>query len=161
MALVLLVQPIKDSKIRKVTEHDLLDLSILSKMFAKEAKQNGYNLSFKQDKFLNTFLKVVNNPDYYYILAEVDGETVGFFLGVVFNPMFSDDIIAAEMFWWIDKDHRGHKISIQMLNSFEDWSKKSGATQVNVSDLQSVKNLDKLYERLGYTKSEVTYRKDL
>jgi len=155
------VQQIRDSKIRKVTERDILNLSILSKQFAKEAKQNGYNLSFKQDKFINSFMSVVNNPDYFYLLAEVDGEAVGFFLGTVYRPLFSDDTIAAEMFWWIDKDHRGHRAAIQMLKSFEDWSKEVGATEVNVSDLQGVKNLDKLYERLGYSRSEVTYKKEL
>ncbi len=155
------MQQTQDTKIRKVTEQDILDLSILSKQFAKEAKQNGYNLSFKQDKFIDSFLAVVNNPDYYYLVAEVDGEAVGFFLGAIYRPMFSEDIIAAEMFWWIDKDNRGRKIAIQMLSSFEVWAKEAGATQVNVSDLQGVKNLGKLSERLGYTKSEVTYRKDL
>lgn len=155
------MQQTLDTKIRKVTEQDLLDLSILSKQFAKEAKQNGYNLSFKQDKFANSFLNIINHPDYYYLVAEVDGEAVGFFLGAVYRPMFSEDVIAAEMFWWIDKDNRGRRVAIQMLSSFEDWAKEVGATQVNVSDLQGVKNLDKLYSRLGYTKSEVTYRKDL
>jgi len=66
------VQQIKDSRIKKVTEQDLLDLSILSKQFAKEAKQNGYNLTFKQDKFVNSFMSVVNNPDYFYLVAEVE-----------------------------------------------------------------------------------------
>lgn len=152
---------IKDSRIKKVTEQDLLDLSILSKQFAKEAKQNGYNLTFKQDKFVNSFMSVVNNPDYFYLVAEVEGEAVGFFLGAVYQPLFSDDIIAAEMFWWIDKEHRGRKIALQMFKAFEEWSKEVGATEVNVSDLQGVKNLGKLYERLGYSKSEVTYKKDL
>jgi len=48
-----------------------------------------------------------------------------------------------------------------MFKAFEEWSKEVGATEVNVSDLQGVKNLGKLYERLGYSKSEVTYKKDL
>lgn len=155
------MQQTQDTKIRKVTEKDLLDLSFLSKQFAKEAKQNGYNLSFKQDKFVSSFLAVVNNPNYYYLVAELDDEPVGFFLGAIYSPMFSEDIIAAEMFWWVDPDYRGKKVAVQMLKSFEDWANKAGASQVNVSDLQGVKNLDKLYERLGYTKSEVTYRKDL
>ena len=155
------MQQTHDTKIRRVTERDILDLSILSKQFAKEAKQNGYNLSFKQDRFVDSFMAVVKNPDYYYLVAEVEGEATGFFLGAIYRPMFSEDIIAAEMFWWIDKEHRGRKVAVSMLKSFEDWAKEAGATQVNVSDLQGVKNLDKLYERLGYTKSEVTYRKDL
>jgi GNAT superfamily N-acetyltransferase len=157
----LLMQVTSVTKIKRVTEEDIVNLSILSKQFSKEAKENGYNLAFKQDKFTQSFVAIINNPDYYYLVAEIDDEAIGFFLGAIFHPLFSEDTIAAEMFWWVDKEHRGHSAAIKMLKSFEDWAEKSGATQINVSDLQGVKNLDKLYQRLGYKRSEVTYRKDI
>jgi len=155
------VQQTHVSNIRKVTEEDLLDLSILSKQFAREAKQNGYNLTFEASKFKESFLSIVNHPDYFYYLAEVNGDVVGFFLGAKFQPLFSADVLAVEMFWWLEKEHRGNRVSLKMLKAFEVWAKETGASEVSVSDLQGVKNLDSLYKRLGYTKSEVTYKKDL
>ena len=148
-------------KIARAVERDILDLSILSKQFFKEAKKNGYNLTFKQDKFAQSFLSIVNNPSYYYLIATKDGEAVGFFLGGIISPLFSDDVLAVEMFWWVTEEFRGQNVAIPMLKMFEAWAKQSGATQVNVSDLQNVKNLDNLYKRLGYIRSEVTYRKDI
>lgn len=148
-------------KIERAVERDILDLSILSKQFFKEAKKNGYQLSFKQDKFAQSFLSIVNNPAYYYLIATKDDEAVGFFLGGIISPFFSDDVIAVEMFWWVAEEFRGQNVAMPMLNMFETWAKQSGATQVNVSDLQNVKNLDNLYKRLGYSRSEVTYRKEI
>lgn len=148
-------------KIERAVERDILDLSILSKQFFKEAKKNGYQLSFKQDKFAQSFLSIVNNPAYYYLIATIDDEAVGFFLGGIISPFFSDDVIAVEMFWWVAEEFRGQNVAMPMLKMFETWAKQSGATQVNVSDLQNVKNLDNLYKRLGYSRSEVTYRKEI
>ena len=149
------------SNIRKATQQDLLDLSILSKQFAREAKQNGYNITFDTVKFTDSFSKVIDNPDYFYYLAEVNKEVVGFFLGAVFKPLFSEDILAVEMFWWLEKEYRGNKVALKMLKSFETWAKEAGASEVSVSDLQGLQSLDNLYGRLGYTRSEVTYKKDL
>ncbi len=147
--------------IRKATREDLFDLAVLGKQFVREAKQNGYKLTFNQEKFTTSFLSVVDNSDYLYLVYEIEGEAVGFFLGAVFQPLFSNDLLAVEMFWWVEKEHRGGRNSLKLLSTFEDWSREKGASEVSVSDLQGVKDLDKLYKKLGYTKSEVTYKKDL
>ena len=149
------------SNIRKATREDLFDLAILGKQFVREAKENGYRLTFSQEKFTSSFFNVIDNLDYLLLVYEIEGEAVGFFLGAVFEPLFSKDLLAVEMFWWVEEDYRGNRQSLGLLKTFEDWAKEKGASEVSVSDLQGVKDLDKLYKRLGYTKSEVTYKKDL
>jgi hypothetical protein len=155
------VQQTTGIKISRVTKEDILDLSVLSKQFSKEVKEHGYNLFFNQNKFATSFLAVVDNPNYFYLVAKKNEEAIGFFIGAVIEPLFSTDIIASELFWWFEKEYRGNRAAIQMLKAFEDWAKVKNATQINVSDLQNVKNLDSLYNRLGYIRSEVTYRKNI
>jgi len=149
------------TKLVSATPDDLLEVAIMSKMFHSEAKKSGYKLSFDLEKFNQVYLEAINSPEYFYLLAKNGDDYVGFFIGVLHQPLFSNDILASEMFWWCNKEARGSGVAVAMLDAFEAWAKVSGATQVNVSDLQNVKSLQLLYKRRGYSISEQTYNKEI
>ena len=152
-----------DISLSLATKEDCMEAALMGKMFHKEALKNGYKLGFSMEKFEQMYMGAVEAPEYFYMLAknEDTNEHIGFFIGCLHNPLFSDDILATELFWWVEKECRGRGIAIALIKEFERWAKSNNATQVNVSDLQNVKNLGKLYNRLGYQESEMTYRKDL
>jgi hypothetical protein len=75
--------------------------------------------------------------------------------------MFSTELFATEMFWWLQKEYRGTKAGLGAFKVFEDWALGYNVTQINVSDLQGIKSLEKLYNKFGYKLSEITYRKEL
>ena len=86
-------------------------------------------------------------------------------LGFVVFPMFMNNstVIAQELFWWVDKDARKEGVGIEILKETEILARESGATamlMLSISELNG-DSVNKLYERLGYTKREQTYMRVL
>tara|TARA_R110000851_G_scaffold182503_1_gene331613 strand:- start:91 stop:549 length:459 start_codon:yes stop_codon:yes gene_type:complete len=150
-----------DIKYTDVLEEDILDALVLAKQFHKEVNKAGYPTGFDNTKVMELIATAVGSESYKAFFIVVDGEKVGFFLGCLHEPMFSSELFATEMFWWMEKSHRGTRAGIGAIKVFEDWAISHGVTQINVSDLQGLKSLEKLYNKFGYKLSEITYRKEL
>lgn len=93
------------------------------------------------------------------LLAEEEGAVVGL-LGFIFaRHHFSDQPYAAELMWFVEKDHRKGGAALQLLWAGEKMAREMGAE----SFLFTAPNEDvaALYRRFGYHKLEVTYSKDL
>ena len=73
----------------------------------------------------------------------------------------SQTVLATELAWFVSKDYRGKKGSILLLKSFENWAKTQGANYVVMGDIDGIASLEKLYTRMGFSKSETTYMKEV
>jgi len=144
--------------IRKATEEDQLDFLILAKKFLKESK---YIFSFNQSKLLENYLLAINHDDFLILLAEENGEVVGMLAAGITSPMFSDDKVATELAWFIDKEHRGSSMSLRLIKEYEKWAKGNGCKYTSMMDLDQLNNLQRLYERQGYSLVEKTFIKEL
>lgn len=89
----------------------------------------------------------------------VGDEIVGAIIGSVTVPWFSRDLIAAELGWWVDPDHRGH--GNELRRQFEEWAKAMKAEVVVMSDvvLDDATPAGTLYERAGYEMVERSWIK--
>lgn len=74
---------------------------------------------------------------------------------------FADTWFATETVWWIDPDARGGSGAARMLRYFEDWARGKGCSITVMAALAIAPHVGKLYERLGYIKTETLYRKCL
>lgn len=97
-------------------------------------------------------------------VADVDGKVVGA-AGALFMPALGnlDYLVGAELFWWIEPEHRNAGNGMALLNALEDGARTAGAT---LFSMMAFENLDPekvgaIYERKGYRRSERTYSKDL
>lgn len=75
----------------------------------------------------------------------------------IFEHPLSDQSFAAELFWWVEPEHRGQGFGL--LRQAENWAKERGAVK-----LQMIAPSDKVaryYQALGYSKLEEHYQKDL
>lgn len=145
--------------IRIATKQDLISFCILGREFSSEA---ALPYPTSDAKVAGIFEMYVDNPEALIILMEddVSGQVVGGFVGTLHSPMFSEVVVAAELFWYVGKSHRGQKDSTAMLKLFEEWGASKGAVEFVASDIQGLLKLEKMYNRLGYTMSEITYTKE-
>jgi len=145
--------------IREAEERDVLDCLILIKNFAKESKQP---FKFDTRKTLETINNSVNNiSPVKFFVAELNSEVVGFISAIVYEQLFSRDKTADELAWYVDKSHRGGTAAIRLLKAYEDWAKNNGVICINLSHIEDLTDLTKLYNRLGYRKIEATFRRDV
>ena len=103
----------------------------------------------------NTFIRV----------CELDGEIVGFFLGVITEYFFSRNSIAQELVVVFKPDHR-KKISpllIDMSNQFELWAKDRDAVEISMGIFSGIegKGYHKFLQSRGYQQSGIAFKKEV
>lgn len=63
--------------------------------------------------------------------------------------------VAQEVVWWVDPAHRGN--SVDMLREYEQWATLRGVFAIEVKSLAKFPEVEKLYERAGYTRLETSW----
>lgn len=87
------------------------------------------------------------------VVAQGDGLVVGA-IGLLVAPHFaSGDLLASEVFWYMDPAHRG--AGVRLLRAAERWAVAFGA--VGVSMVAPNDRLGAVYERWGYQLLERSY----
>ena len=144
--------------IREATEQDIFDILVLGREFSKESPKTHKWNKEKTEAFV---INAIRNTNTTIIILEEDGEIVGFIVGLLSEMYMSYTIVATELAWFVSKDYRGKKGSILLLKKFEEWAKKNNANYVCMGDIHNITNLEKLYTRMGYSKSETAYMKEV
>lgn len=93
------------------------------------------------------------------ILAVEDGVAVGALVGSVSRVPFSDDLVAAEIAWWMEPTHRKGGQGLRLKKAYEYWAEKMGAKKISMALLSGEHEalLDSYYRRTGYEKAETAY----
>lgn len=141
--------------IRKAKHDDIFDLLVLARGFSREAPAMH---KWDRDKTEAMLKTCIENELTTILVMEFEGEVVGGIVGVV-QPLFmSNTVVASELAWFVDPNHRG-KGAIKLVKAFEGWAKEKGAEYVTMADIRGIADLSKLYERLGYELTEAAYSK--
>ena len=141
--------------IRKATNDDIFDLLVLARGFSREAPAMH---EWDRDKTEAMLKTCIENELTTIIVMEFEGEVVGGIVGVVQPLLMSNTVVASELAWFVDPNHRG-KGAIKLVKAFEGWAKEKGAEYVTMADIRGIADLSKLYERLGYELTEAAYSK--
>lgn len=105
-------------------------------------------------------LSLTPSPILFLLLVD-DSIPVGLLVGYATKTPFSDDLVASELAWYIDPKHRGSRKAIELVYAYEEWARRIGCKHISMSLLTSSTDTSKLYDRLGYTKTEISYMKEL
>lgn len=113
-------------------------------------------VAYKKDVFVNSWTQfILSGLGVIFILPEYKG-----MLGALkFNDPNTGELIATELFWFVDASARGR--GIKLLNAFEKWAKKEGCKKtimVHLSD-SIPEEVKKIYIRKGYIELETHYMK--
>lgn len=144
--------------IREATKEDIFDILVLAREFSKEAPRTHKWSKEKTEMFC---LAAIENSNTTLLVLEEDEEIVGAIVGLLSEMYMSQTVVATELAWFVSKDYRGKKGSILLLKKFEEWAKKNNANYVCMGDIHNITNLEKLYTRMGYSKSETAYMKEV
>lgn len=101
---------------------------------------------------LDLFKTCVVSPDRVAI-----SKVGGILLGAVGRSLLGPILQAHEIAWWVDPEHRGG--SIDMLKKYESWAVEQGAKLIEVKSLNIFKDVEKIYERMGYNPIETSWVK--
>lgn len=92
------------------------------------------------------------------VLLMKDDLPVGFIGGLLTKMFFSKDMMASEIFWWVDPQYRTRK-SLMLKEAFEFWAKRVGARYIAMSSPANDTRVSRFYERTGYENIENAYLK--
>ena len=143
--------------IRLATKEDIPEMLRMGESFFN-ASGYGDLTTFSKEDTESLFIKLIDEG---WLLT--DG--VSTLLGFVVFPMFMNNstIVAQELFWWVDESVRGSRVGVEILKKAEELAKENGATAMMMLSINELNgdSVNKLYERLGYSRREQTYMRAL
>ena len=146
-----------DTKISLATINDLAAILDLAQEFSDEASEHH---KWDRDKVEEALMASFEDDNQVIITLIVDGNIVGALFGVLTSPFLSHKVVATELAWFVTKRYRGRG-AIHMISVFEQWAQFNGADSVVMADLAHVANLSPLYNKLGYSRLETNYIKEV
>lgn len=150
------------TEIRLATTADVPHLVLMGGQFFA---QTGFTKSgLRCDPFhLHAWLEdAVQATDKVIFVAQQDGALQGVIGAQFAMAYFSPQIIAHELFWWMNPQARKGSAAVRLLRALEEHAKAYGAIGVSMVDIALMQsNAPALYERLGYEMSERTWFKPI
>jgi GNAT superfamily N-acetyltransferase len=93
------------------------------------------------------------------LVCERDGAVVGM-IGLAFFPHFiSGEMVAAEVFWWLEPEYRGGTEGIRLLRAAESQARARGAVKLQM--IAPSDEVSAMYQRMGYAFVEAAYQRSL
>jgi RimJ/RimL family protein N-acetyltransferase len=146
--------------VRQATEMDIPQIVDMAGAFFFEMR--AVELSFDEESAADTAMKLITSDDGSLIVAEMDGKLVGMAGAIAFSHyMSASNKVAQEMFWWVDKEHRGGIVAMRLLRAMEDWAKERGCSSLTMICLPIDSPAEEIYKRTGYRPLERSYIKEL
>ena len=97
------------------------------------------------------------------LVAEAQGDVVGM-VGLAVVPfIFNQDVLGAhEVVWWVEPEAQGAGLGRALLEAVPQACRDAGASILQMISLaSSPEHAAKMYERMGLSRSETSYMKEL
>ncbi len=93
------------------------------------------DIAMNENKLRNLFRTAFNNPStHLFLLYEKDGEIVGGFMAFVAPYYFSNELIAQDILWYIDKQDRGApRMASLTMKYYRRWADALGVREAVVA----------------------------
>jgi GNAT superfamily N-acetyltransferase len=100
----------------------------------------------------NKLVKLFASPRCLVMLKIVDDQAVGFFVGVVQQHWFGNDLAGYDLAMYLEPEHRGGMTAVRFIKRFEDWCRDQGVKTINLGSSAEIATdtARKLYTGLGY-----------
>lgn len=111
--------------IRPATHADTLDLVYLAQQMHAESRYA--DRPFVDEKVATLVAACINSDEGIALVAVLEGEVVGGFLGGLDERCFNHDKVAFDYGLFVSPDRRGGILAIRMLERFGAWARERGA----------------------------------
>lgn len=144
--------------IREAVAADLMMVVSMAARFIEESEYADKIASSAPD--VEAFaLRLMEGEDAALFVAERDGAIIGMIGLWVFRHPFSGERVASELAWWVEPEHRQSSAGRRLLSAAEAWASGRGAVSLHM--IAPNAHVEQFYQRVGYSKVEVTYERRL
>lgn len=143
----------KSIEIRSANEKDLLGLVILAEEFMPREADN--------KKRTNILKQVLKNPDYELLVAELEGEIVGFIDHWVIHDFVHGAKHSYILNLYVSSRHRRKGIASKLLREVMKNGEKLGVSEIHVTTGFDNKLAINLYRKHGLVKESLQLEKEL
>lgn len=145
-------------KVREATEEDRTDILVLAKQFVKEAPEI---YSWNSERMERDVDNILTDPNYGVLLLEYKGESVGLLAFTASEMPFTGKVIGFELAWFLEEEHRKGRTALMLVREYERVLTEAGVGIAALSDIQGLRSLESLYNKLGYERMETMYIRSL
>lgn len=151
-------------KLRIATIDDRKELLDMAQELYKASPYNRGSLDINQ-VWHNLGVWIEDKQSKVAVVATSDSNhPLGFILGFVVPSVFNSDLIAYELAWWTKPEYTRNGVAFSLLEAYEAWAKKVGATYVAVNRFGQHPLGEKIDSRLkerGYKIAEYSFMKEV
>lgn len=147
--------------IREANFLDIPDLVKIGKELYDAAINHKY--SWNDERAIEACKYFMSSSDSMIIVGIQHEQIAGFFIGELYRPIASNDIVANDVMIFVRPEFQGGKIALKLIKKYEAWAKEKGAKFINLgvsSGLKQNRTLS-MYELLGYRPHSVSYIKEV
>lgn len=120
---------------------------------------------YSEQKVRELILRLIEDDGdrFLCLVAEREGEPIGYIGGVLVEDWFGDDTYAADISFYVVPPCRGGRAALQLVMAFERWARERGATRICPATSTQVRSESVLgfYAKLGYCAVGHAMSKDL
>lgn len=143
--------------IRQATVEDLPKLETCAREFYASSR---FLKEFSLFRFCEMWTTLLHNGGVIFIALESE-EITGVMGGFIHRDLYSESMVAEEMFWFVRSAFRG--VGIRLYRAFEAWAQAAGATTIQMVHLldSMPEKISAFYRRIGFEPIETRYSKRL
>ena len=141
---------------------EISELELAYTLGAKFYQEGNVPGQIKKDVFINTWTTFISTKVGIVFGLFNDKDLIGMIGGIIFPDPNDGDLVATEMFWYVDKTQRGIG-GIKLFELFKKWAilaKAKRLIMVHLVELMPEK-LDRFYRKQGFLPTEISYIKEL
>ncbi|KKN24646.1 hypothetical protein LCGC14_0892720 [marine sediment metagenome] len=144
-----------------IREANLADIPRLVEMGRQFIAESTYKQHLPENpKQLHVLAEqIISNPKGAILVSESEGKLTGMLALITYPHPFSGELVAGEVFWWVDPEARKGRTGLKLMRRAEKVAIELGAKKMQM--VAPTERIARLYERLGYEKVESTYQTGL
>jgi GNAT superfamily N-acetyltransferase len=98
-----------------------------------------------------------------FLLETDEGGVAGGIGGICTPDILTGQLVAVELFWYVQPEHRHGLFPVRLLREYERWASGQGCVHVSMIYMEASmpERMKEFYERSGYRLLETVYRKRL
>ena len=148
--------------IRRAIITDEPDLVRMGRAFWAETPLSDFSV-FSPEYLVNFIRGASIEPSASIWVADDGGKIVGAVAGMIYPLFFSGDLVAQEIFWWVDPEARGAEASKMLFDALIEWATAMGAKALSMIAIENGKaeSVGKIYRKKGFIPTEHAYVRGL
>jgi len=150
-------------EIRLARLDDISSLIEMGRHFHAAYIEHERSICFDAEHVRALLVRLITEPAGLVMVAVVDRLPIGMFVAMCHGGITSPSLQATELAWWVEPEHRGSRLSMEMLQRYEAWAIEKGCALATLACIQPFKGdmVRRLYERMGFRGIEQSFAKRL